>query len=170
MSDDERFPSRSLPLQGRLAGIDFGDRRIGIAICDPGRMLASPYESYERRNERLDSARFRQLVAEEELVGFVIGLPVHATGEESDKSREVRRFAEWLRAVTGLPLVFYDERYTSKQADALMRGSRLSHAQKKKRRDKLAAQIILSAYLASPAAALEPPPPLDDRELPPDAD
>jgi putative holliday junction resolvase len=151
-----------LPAHGRLAGIDYGNRRIGIAVCDRERILSSPYESYETRSETQDAERFRQLVHEEDIVGFVIGLPVHATGEESDQSRQVRRFAAWLQQVTNRPICFFDERYTSQQADALMRGSRLSPAQRKSRRDKLAAQIILEAYLSSPASALLPPGALED--------
>jgi putative Holliday junction resolvase len=151
-----------IPPEGRVAGVDYGERRIGIAICDASRILASPFENYERQVEEADRQYFQRLVAAEQLVGFVVGLPVHASGQESDQSRAVRRFAAWLRAATRLPVGFVDERYTSRQADALLRGSRLTRAKRKQRRDMLAAQVILAAFLESPHLADEAPAPLED--------
>lgn len=147
----------ALPPTGRLAGIDYGEKRIGIAICDGDRMIASPLEIYHRRNDALDRAYFQRLVKDYDLVGIVVGLPVHASGEESVSSQQARRFGAWLNEVTGLPVAFIDERYTSAQADTLMAGIGFSRKQKKDRRDMLAAQVILATYLQSPHAADEPP-------------
>ena len=107
----------AFPDQGRLAGIDFGTVRIGIAVTDPDQRLASPYEIYQRRNPAADAEYFQRLVREERIVGFVVGLPVFASGEESQKSAQARAFGDWLRGLTGLPVRFYDERYTSVLAD-----------------------------------------------------
>jgi putative Holliday junction resolvase len=153
--------SRGLPSAGRLAGIDYGERRIGISICDPNRVLASPFENYERRSERQDAEYFRRFVADEKIVGFVVGLPVYASGNESAKSLETRRFGAWLEQVTNVPVVYVDERYTTKQAEALLQDAQLTSAKRKKRRDKLAAQLILTAYLESPQSANQPPASLD---------
>ena len=76
------------PPAGKIAGIDFGTVRIGIAICDPERIMAFPYEVYRRRNERLDLERFQELVRSEQIVHFVLGLPLRNSGELSDKARE----------------------------------------------------------------------------------
>jgi putative Holliday junction resolvase len=146
-----------LPAKGRLAGIDYGDKRIGVAVCDGERNIASPLETYQRRSEAADRGYFGQLAKDYQLVGFVVGLPVHASGEESAKSQECRSFGAWLSQATGLPVAFFDERYTSAQADALMAGVGFSRRQKKERRDMLAAQVILAAYLQSPHAADESP-------------
>jgi putative holliday junction resolvase len=152
----------SLPPSGRLAGIDYGEKRIGVAVCDGDRHIASPLQAHHRRSEAADRAFFAQLAKDYQLVGFVIGLPVHASGSESAKSQECRRFGDWLAQATGLPVAFFDERYTSAQADALMAGLSLTRRQKKDRRDMLAAQVILAAYLESPHAADEPPAALEN--------
>ena len=139
----------SLPSRGRLAGIDHGSVRIGIAICDPDRVLASPLETYQRRDSVQDRAYFLRLATEERLVGFVIGAPVHLSGEESKQSVAAEQFGAWLRKATGLPVCFADERFTSAQADQWMAQGSLTQKQRKGRRDMLAAQAILSGYLES---------------------
>jgi len=153
--------SRGLPTSGRLAGIDYGERRIGISICDPQRILASPLANYERRGEQQDAEYFQRLVADEKVVGFVIGLPVFASGDESGKSIEARRFGTWLEQITSTTVCYVDERYTTKQAEALLQGAKLTSAKRKKRRDMLAAQLILTAYLESPDSAMQRPGALD---------
>ncbi len=146
---------------GRLAGIDYGSRRIGIAISDPGRKFSSPYENYQRRAKELDGERFRRLVAEEAITLFVVGLPLHLSGDESQKSREVRVFGEWLQEITGVEVVYFDERFTSVEAEHLLLSADLTNKRRKERRDMLAAQILLAAYLDTPSPA--PHASLDDR-------
>ena len=138
-----------LPPEGRLAGIDFGTVRIGVAISDPGRKFASPYENYTRRNLESDASFFQQLVASEDIVGFVVGLPVHTSGQESQKSGEARDFAKWLSEVTQRPICFYDERYTTREATYLLGEAQLTKKKRKQRLDMLAAQLLLAAYLES---------------------
>ena len=150
----------AFPSDGRLAGIDYGTVRIGIAVTDPERRLASPWDNYDRQSPAADADYFRRLVEAEGIVGFVVGLPVHASGEEGEKCREARRFGQWLAELTGRPVRFFDERYSSVQAEQWLAGADLSRKQRKQRRDMLAAQIMLAAYLESPAA--EPPGALDD--------
>jgi putative holliday junction resolvase len=147
----------ALPPRGRLAGIDFGDVRVGIAITDPDRLLASPLETYMRRALPEDARYFRELVENEGITGFVIGLPVYPSGQESQKSLEVRRFGAWLEKVTGRPIAYVDERYTTRQAETLLSTARLTRGKRKSRRDMLAAQIILTSYLESPHLAESPP-------------
>jgi putative pre-16S rRNA nuclease len=140
----------TLPRTGRLAAIDFGTVRIGVAITDPDQRLASPLETYTRKNPELDAAWLSRLVAGERIVGFVVGLPVHTSGEESQKSREARKFGQWLAEKTGLPIRFFDERYTTAHAEGLLLDAELTKKRRKERLDKLAAQILLTAYLESP--------------------
>jgi putative holliday junction resolvase len=146
----------ALPRTGRLAGIDYGTVRIGVAITDPDQKLASPLENYTRRGLVADAAWFRQLAASERIVGFVVGLPVFASGDESPKSREARQFGRWLAEWTGLPVRLFDERYTTAQAEALLIEAELTSKQRKQRLDKLAAQILLATYLESARHEAEP--------------
>ncbi len=137
------------PTQGRVAGIDYGTVRIGIAISDPDRILSSPYETYSRKNETADAEYFRRLVREERIVQFVVGLPVHLSGDVSEKSKEATAFGVWLMEQTAIPVDFVDERFTSVEAEHHLRGAKLTNKRRKDRRDKIAAQILLATYLES---------------------
>ena len=154
--------SDSLPRTGRLAGIDYGTVCIGIAITDPAQSLASPLEILTRRDKAQDEKYLRRLAEQERLAGFIVGLPVHTSGLESQKSIEARAFAKWLGEITQLPVVLFDERYTTAHAEAMLQDAGLTSKQRKARRDMLAAQILLAAYLESGRNA-EPPGGLEDR-------
>ena len=152
--------------QGRIAGIDFGTVRIGIAISDVSRTIASPHDNYSRGGEPADRAYFKRLVDREQIALFVVGLPVHLDGRESRKSEEARRFGAWLAEATGVVVQFFDERFTTHEAEAVLAQAQLTKKQRKARLDKLAAQIMLTAYLESSRdgrKAHDPPRGLDDR-------
>jgi putative Holliday junction resolvase len=121
--------------------------RIGIALADRETRIATPYENYQRITLERDAAYFKKFAAEERIALLVVGLPVHMSGDESQKSAEARRFGEWLQTATGVPAIYFDERYTSSQADELLDAAGLTGKQRKARRDMLAAQILLTAYL-----------------------
>ncbi len=150
------------PPAGRVAGIDFGTVRIGVAISDPMRTIASPLDNYNRRDERGDAAYFRRLAEEEAIARFVVGLPVHLDGRESQKSIQAREFGTWLEQTTGVPVDYFDERFTTNQAQQYLIGARLSKKKRKARLDKLAAQIMLAAYLESDCRAEDNPGSIDD--------
>ena len=139
--------SQAIP-GGRVAGIDYGRRRIGVAVCDALRILASPLCVHETSGDRdADAAFFRRLAADESLVGFILGLPVHADGTASEMSAEVERFGAWLGRITGLPVAFHDERYSSKEAAGLLAGVGLTRGRKKERADAVAAQVVLASWM-----------------------
>jgi putative Holliday junction resolvase len=146
---------------GRVAGIDYGTVRIGIAISDPGRTIASPYENYTRRGDEQDARRFRRLVDEEDVKLFVVGLPVHSDGGESQKSQEARQFGAWLTEQTGVEVVYFDERFTSVEAEQFLLGAEMTSKRRKKRLDMVAAQIMLAAFLESGGQGQDDPGSLD---------
>jgi putative holliday junction resolvase len=150
------------PDTGRLAGVDFGTVRIGIALCDPSRTWTSPLETYNRRSLEEDAKYFVKLVKENQIGGWVIGLPIHCDGRESAKSREARQFSAWLRDETERPVRFVDERYTTALATRMLREVELTHKQRKKQLDKIAAHIILETYLESSKQPTFQPLPLED--------
>lgn len=133
--------------KGRLLGVDYGQVRIGLAICDSEQIIASPLSVYRRRDAGADAEFFRQLVVQEDVSGLVVGLPLHMSGDESGKAREARAFGEWLSQVTSLPVDYWDERFTTLEADEYLRGAGMSSAKRRQRVDKVAAQIMLQAYL-----------------------
>ena len=160
MSHSAHKPAHAASI--RIAGIDYGTVRIGIAIADSQVKIASPFENYTRRNPQLDAAYFRQLAEREQIGRFVVGLPIHLDGSESQKSTEARRFGVWLGEATGVPVVLFDERFTTHQAEQYLAAAQLTSKKRKARLDKLAAQIMLTAYLESPDACSQPPRGLDD--------
>ena len=150
-------PSPTAIPSGRVAGVDYGRRRIGVAVCDAERIICSPLCVRQTTGDRTaDAAFFRELTAREEIVGFVVGLPVHADGTESAMSVEVERFGAWLARTTGLPVAFHDERYSSREAAGMLAGVGLTRGRKKARADAVAAQVVLQTWLESQA-------PLDGR-------
>jgi putative Holliday junction resolvase len=144
------------PTTGRLAGIDYGTVRIGVAVTDPDQRLSSPLENSTRRGASADAQWIKQTAANERLVGFVVGLPVHTSGSENQKSIEARDFGRWIGEQTGLPVCYFDERYTSAHAEALLLDAGLTSKRRKERLDKLAAQIMLAAFLESSRSGEEP--------------
>lgn len=147
MSESPAEPPIRLPKTGRLGGIDFGTVRIGVAISDPSQQFASPLETYTRRSEPLDQKYFCQLVKTERLVGWVVGLPIHMSGDASQKSQEAVAFGKWLSDSTELPVAWIDERYSTAMAREILNQSKLSGKKRKAQLDKIAAQVLLSAYL-----------------------
>ncbi len=171
MTVDSTLPLRpncEIPRQGRLAGIDFGSVRMGIATCDPSQQWVTPFATYTRRNDRLDELYFTQLVEQEQLVGWIVGLPIHCDGKESQKSTEARRFAEWLSQLSSLPVSLFDERFTTAEARRLLNETNISPQKKKKRLDGLAAHLILTHYLDSRRNSASQNEALDDQLNPPD--
>jgi putative Holliday junction resolvase len=132
---------------GKLLGVDTGQVRIGLAISDPERKFSFPLETYTRRGQERDAEHFRALVKEEGVAGLVVGLPMHTDGREGPKAHEARAFGTWLGSVTGLPVVYWDERFTTVEAESALWAAGLTHKQRKARRDRVAAQIMLQAYL-----------------------
>jgi putative Holliday junction resolvase len=121
--------------------------RIGLSITDPDRKFAFPLATYERQDAEKDAAYYRELIEKEEIAGLVIGLPLHLDGREGDKAREARVFAAWLGNVVALPIVFWDERFTTVEAESALWMAGLTHKKRKGKRDRVAAQIMLQAYL-----------------------
>ena len=137
----------TLPLTGRLLGIDYGTVRVGLAVSDPDRIISSPLDTRKRQGLDADARYFQELIKRERIVGVVLGLPAHLDGREGIKAKEARNYGEWLVQATGLPLIFADERFTTVQAEDALWAAGLSHKQRKERRDRVAAQIMLQAFL-----------------------
>jgi putative Holliday junction resolvase len=132
---------------GRLLALDVGDVRIGLAVCDRDRVMASPYDQYTRRSDAKDAEYFRQMVAAEQIVGLVVGLPINMNGTEGPKAVAYRKYGEWLAGVLNLPVAFFDERLTTHAAQGILVDAGLSRQKRKERLDKLAATLILQSYL-----------------------
>ncbi len=141
------------PLRGRIAAVDYGTVRVGVAVCDPDRILASPLEVVPAAGA---IKRLRELVDQERLTGWVVGLPIHSDGNESDKSVAARAFAITLQTQTGIPVRLFDERFTTVDANRRLAMGGASRKQKKQRIDAIAAQVLLESFLEASRYRDEP--------------
>jgi putative Holliday junction resolvase len=145
----------------RLLGIDYGAVRIGLAVSDAEHRIASPLGQYRRAGRTQDALHFRQIIEREEIGSLVVGLPVHLSGQEGEKAKEARAFAAWLTAETGLAAAFWDERFTTVEAEHSLLAAGLTHKKRKARRDQVAAQILLQSYLDAGCPPSAAPGPLE---------
>jgi putative Holliday junction resolvase len=131
---------------GRWLGLDIGEKRIGVAISDETKTLARPLLTLKRASKKEDFARLDALCAEHQIDRLIAGLPKTLRNEEGPQARRIRRYAEELTAALQLPIEFWDERFSSVEAE-----ERLAAASPKPRRkgdiDSAAAAIILQEYL-----------------------
>lgn len=133
----------------RILGVDFGDKNIGLAVSDKLLITAQALGSYRVKNEEEDKKYFKDLVSKYEIEEIVIGLPLRMNGTPGTRVQKTRKFASWLENVLKLPIVFWDERLTTKQAIDILNQQKISGKKKKKLKDQISAAIILSVYLES---------------------
>lgn len=152
---DQR-PADEFPQRGRLLGIDFGTRRIGVAVSDSGQEFASPLENYQRQSAEADDRFFTRVCREHLIVGLIVGLPVHMSGDEGQSAGAAREYGQHLRQLTGLPVRYWDERFTSARAEMLLREASLGPKKRKQKLDKVAAMLLLQSYLDAPDRTAEP--------------
>ena len=132
----------------RVLGIDYGDRHIGLALSDLLLITAQPFGTYLLTGrEREDRKYFQDLVARHDIQEIVIGEPLRMDGTAGTRVEKTRRFAAWLEKAVGKPVIFIDERLTTREALGLLRDRNLRGREKKDREDQIAAVIILSIYL-----------------------
>jgi putative Holliday junction resolvase len=134
----------------RYLAVDYGERRIGVALSDPTATIASPLTTLPRRaGKRPPIAALLELCTEHQVSGIVVGLPLTLDGTDSDWTREVREFAARLQERAGLPVTLVDERLTSVRAEQAVRGIGLPRKQREQRErvDAAAAALILQAHL-----------------------
>lgn len=134
------------PKSDRVLGIDFGERRIGLALSDPLGLTAQPLVTLPNRWEKT-YADIGRVVTEHGVTRLVVGLPKHMSGQEGEKAEQARVFGEALAAHTGLPVEWMDERLTTAQVNRVLTASEMSGAKKRAVVDKLAATLILQSWL-----------------------
>lgn len=133
-----------------LLGFDVGRRRIGVAVGQALTESASPLTTLQGAADRPDWAAIAELVRQWQPDGFVVGLPLHADGTDSDSTRMARAFAQALAERFGLPVMLHDERLSSAEARARLREQRQAGRRRTRKTDidKTAAAIIVQSWLA----------------------
>ena len=131
----------------RLLGLDLGERTIGVALCDEGEMLATPLLTVRRQGGARDQEAIGALLAEHEIGGVVLGLPLDLKGREGVAARRVRAFGERLAQALGCRVWYWDERFSTVQAERVLLDAGMRRARRKQVVDKVAAAVILQSYL-----------------------
>jgi len=133
--------------EGRILALDVGKKRIGLAVSDELRLTAQGLETLERTRIRDDLRRLEEMAESLQIGVFLIGKPLHMSGSESRQSEYTREFAKRLEEHAGLPVVFWDERLTSVEAERMLKRAGATLEQRKKAVDRLAAVLLLESYL-----------------------
>lgn len=136
----------ALPHGGRLLGLDVGTKTIGTALCDAGWSFASPALLVKRTKFTADKAALAALIAGQQVKGLVIGLPLNLDGSDSPRTQSTRAFARNLEDM-GLPVLLWDERWSTAAVERQMIAEDLSRAKRAERVDKLAASYILQGAI-----------------------
>lgn len=135
--------------QGKVLGLDWGTTRIGIAISDRAGKVALGRPSREREDLESDLDYLEELVEEEDVRRVVIGMPLHMNGDVGQSAEKVREFKRNLEERLSVPVDTVDERLTSSEAERVMVKSDLRREERKEKRDRVAATLILQRYLDS---------------------
>lgn len=136
-----------MSLTGRILAIDYGSRRMGLAVSDALGITAQGIETLQRRNKRSDFARLQRVVREYQVQEIVLGNPLRMSGEEGTQAKKVAEFAEQLRQKFNLPVHLWDERLTSAEANRLLREADISLERRTQAVDRMAATLILQSFL-----------------------
>lgn len=129
----------------RIMGIDHGAVRVGIAISDPMQIIARPYKVIINNDGLLDE--ITSIIKKENIGKIIIGLPLNLAGKDTQKTKEVRDFAEKLKKDISIPVILWDERYTTVEANEALQEMGYNIHESKDVIDKVAASLILRNYL-----------------------
>ena len=131
-------------------GLDYGGKRIGLAVGDTHLSVASPLVTVAARGQVGEDVRaVLECARDYQIEAFVVGLPLNMDGSEGEQAKLTRRFGEALAHVTGLPVHYWDERLSTAEARELLRPAELTRKKRKARLDRVAAQVILQNFLDS---------------------
>jgi putative Holliday junction resolvase len=144
---DHQDPLAALPPSGKLLGLDLGSKTIGVAISDGLRLTATPLETIKRTKFGKDAEQIERLIADNQAVGIVLGLPLNMDGSEGPRAQSTRAFSRNLTAKVDLPIVFWDERLSTSAVTRTLIEADVSRAKRAEVVDKLAASFILQGAL-----------------------
>ena len=134
----------------RIMGLDFGSKTVGVAVCDPLGITAQAVETIVRKEEnklRQTYQRIEALIREYEITSIILGYPINMDDTVGERGRKTEEFKAALERRTGLPVILWDERLTTVEADEILRESGVPVKDRKKVIDQVAAGLILQSYL-----------------------
>jgi putative Holliday junction resolvase len=134
-------------VRGPILALDYGTRRIGIAVSDVEAQFAFPVGVLTCRGRERDLAALRQLLAERSIRRIVVGLPIHMDGRRGDTAIAAEKFANAIAEMAGLPVEMLDERWTTREAERALGESPRGRRKRREAVDSAAATLLLRAYL-----------------------
>jgi putative Holliday junction resolvase len=135
----------------RALALDYGRRRIGVAVTDPEGTFAQPLETLEVRRPEDALLRIAELARTYTAFRIVVGVPIHMNGREGVEAEEARAFGDSVQQATGVPVEFLDERWTSLEADRALRDAGVRGPDRRGKRDRIAAALLLQTWLSKAA-------------------
>jgi putative holliday junction resolvase len=138
--------SATLPTGGRLIGLDVGTKTIGTALCDAGWSFATPSDLVRRTKFTADKAALVEMITQQSTVGIIIGLPLNLDGSDSPRTQATRAFARNMDDI-GLPILLWDERWSTQAVERAMIAADMSRAKRAERVDSAAAAYILQGAI-----------------------
>lgn len=139
--------STLLKLNQRIIGIDFGDKRIGVALSDTRRKIATPLKTIESKGFKVDANQIINLLEEFDVGALAIGMPYHMNGSEGERCQKTKNFIYGFLSLYDCPIVIWDERLSTKAAELSMLEGDLSRKKRGKAIDRVAASYILQGVL-----------------------
>lgn len=133
----------------KILAIDFGERRIGIAISDNKHTFAFPRLTIDTEKNSDVFQKIKSIIIDNDIGKVVIGNPVQVDGDDSKKSQQIKNFSKKLKKFIDIPIVFWDESYTTEKAKKILHKSTKSFKENKDKLDQIAASLILEDYLKS---------------------
>lgn len=137
----------ALPRDGAIAGLDLGEKTLGVAVSDLRRSVATPLETIRRVKFTQDAARLLEIVRARGIAGLILGLPLNMDGTEGPRCQSTRAFARNLAGLTDLPIGFWDERLSTVAAERALLDFDTSRAKRAQVIDHVAAGFILQGFL-----------------------
>lgn len=134
-------------IEKRILALDVGTQRIGLAITDELGLIAHPLTVIKRKNDIQVLQEIKKIIKEQKVKKIVVGMPYNFQGEIGTMGKKVVAFIEKLKTITDVPLIFWDESFTTTEAETVLIKADLSRRRRKKVVDKLAATLILESFL-----------------------
>ncbi len=133
----------------RVLAIDWGEKRIGISVSDPSGILVTPLPYIENKGKKVSIEKIKEIIQEYKIEKIVMGIPKDIKGEVGKKAKDYKNIGKEIERLTGISVDFFDERYSTRLAERILRDHPKRKRKRKELKDSLSASIILEGYLST---------------------
>ncbi len=133
----------------RILAIDWGEKRIGISVSDPSGILVTPLPYIENKGKKVSIEKIKEIIQEYKIEKIVMGIPKDIKGEIGEKGKDYKNIGKEIERLTGISVDFFDERYSTRLAERILRDHPKRKRKRKELKDSLSASIILEGYLST---------------------